>query len=493
MLEKSDEACSDQHDQVRPVTYLIQESLLRPAYSFSGSQRVSLDICSLAELLDMYHTHRSTNRHDKVYALLGMSSDDLQAAALAPNYQISWEDLLKHLIKFIIGEAASIDTWPDREMAVIRGKGCVLGLVSSATISEYNKQAINIEFTRRTYSYLRDRYGADWILKASANLVQVGDVVCFLQGASKPTIVRRCYDYFAVIIIAVTPEATPPKDLWSQLVHTLHRDYILVVWDWQISPAELQEWGNYKISMYTVNGRLEHLDTDSGGAMDIATRMWKVGIVWWEAGERTRAKQLVLEAMRAYNGGAAFEEWCFGHTAMTWAERCGNEVALKLLLTQYGDDPDSRDGFGQTALSSAMAAERLTIVNLLLATGKVNLNDRNRLGQTPLMTAAIKGQVNVVDLLLKTGKVNLNARDHDRETPLVLAAYHGRENIVKLLLKLGKVNPNARDNNRATLLIKAAYYSCKNIVKLLLKTGKVNPNAKDNNGETLLYVVLAAY
>ena len=49
-------------------------------------QRVSLDICPLGELIDIYHTYKATNRHNKIYALLGISLDNLSAAGLSPNY-----------------------------------------------------------------------------------------------------------------------------------------------------------------------------------------------------------------------------------------------------------------------------------------------------------------------------------------------------------------------------------------------------------------------
>jgi hypothetical protein len=42
----------------------------------------------------MYHTHEASKRHDKVYALLGMSSDDLSRADLLPNYQAPSKELL---------------------------------------------------------------------------------------------------------------------------------------------------------------------------------------------------------------------------------------------------------------------------------------------------------------------------------------------------------------------------------------------------------------
>jgi hypothetical protein len=38
--------------------------------------------------MDMYHTHEPTKRHNKVYALLGMSSDDFSKANLLPDYRV---------------------------------------------------------------------------------------------------------------------------------------------------------------------------------------------------------------------------------------------------------------------------------------------------------------------------------------------------------------------------------------------------------------------
>jgi hypothetical protein len=73
---------------IRSVTYLIKDAIFRPNYSSAISGGSSLDICSPGELLDMYHAHEATKRHDKVYALLGMSSDDLRKAKLLPDYRV---------------------------------------------------------------------------------------------------------------------------------------------------------------------------------------------------------------------------------------------------------------------------------------------------------------------------------------------------------------------------------------------------------------------
>jgi hypothetical protein len=67
------------------ITYLIRGAIFRPRQI---SKKREKDIYSLGQLVDMYHAHEATRRHDKVYTLLGMSSDDLNAASLNPDYKV---------------------------------------------------------------------------------------------------------------------------------------------------------------------------------------------------------------------------------------------------------------------------------------------------------------------------------------------------------------------------------------------------------------------
>jgi hypothetical protein len=71
-----------------------------PVPACIGEGRHSLDICSLSELVDKYHTYKATERHDKIYALLGMSSDDLSVAGLQLKYNTPWKKLMLNLVKF---------------------------------------------------------------------------------------------------------------------------------------------------------------------------------------------------------------------------------------------------------------------------------------------------------------------------------------------------------------------------------------------------------
>ena len=187
---------------IRSVTYVMRGAIFRPKYPTSSSGGVCL-----GELIDMYHTREATERHDKVYALFGMSSDNLSAAGLLPNYEVPWKKLLQQLVKFLLCKEVYVETWDDKEIAVIKSKGCILGQVSSveSDSARYDRQHVTIIFKNKPRSLEYEKeWGAQWTLQASAKSIRQGDLVCLLQGASKPTIIRTCKDIFTVIKIAVT-------------------------------------------------------------------------------------------------------------------------------------------------------------------------------------------------------------------------------------------------------------------------------------------------
>ena len=82
------EACQDLESPIRLINYLIKGAIFRSKHIISSSSRVSLNIRPLSELIDMFHTYKATKPIDKVYTLLGMSSDNLSTAGLLPNYEV---------------------------------------------------------------------------------------------------------------------------------------------------------------------------------------------------------------------------------------------------------------------------------------------------------------------------------------------------------------------------------------------------------------------
>ena len=57
-------------------------------YGIYWSDMSFLAIRPLGDLLDMFYTYEATKRNDKVYALLGISSDALNTVNLLPNYKV---------------------------------------------------------------------------------------------------------------------------------------------------------------------------------------------------------------------------------------------------------------------------------------------------------------------------------------------------------------------------------------------------------------------
>jgi ankyrin repeat protein len=519
------------------VTFLIREAIFRPRHLLRKHGRLSLDICSLGELVDMYHAYEATKCHDKVYALLGMSSDDIRVAGLKPNYNNRWSTLLWSLIRFLLNNQASVKTWDDRQMAVIKSKGCILGKVSAVeTIIDLGgRQRVEAIFKNLSNQLGCIRDGsARWTLQNSAKSIQNGDFICLLQGASKPTIIRLCKDHFTIIMIA----AVPPKSIrtgdgdidWPRLSQSVPftRDFLLI-WDWEVSSENSQDLGKYDTFIQTTNDRLGYLEALLEGQLDNATRTWNIALIMGDLGEYEKAEERLREGIEGYeivfgeehphtiesqygltplswaagNGYSAIvklllmkndvdadlKDSQYGRTPLSWAARSGHEAVVKQLLTTgKAVDVDSKDGGGQTPLSWAAQNGHEAVVKLLLATGKVvDVDSKDEGGQTPLSWAAQNGHEAVVKLLLATGKATIDSEDGGGQTPLWWAAQNGHEAVVKLLLATGKVDVNSKDKwHSRTPMLWAAQNGHEAVVKLFLTTSKATIDSKDRDGQTPL-------
>lgn len=278
-LEELYEAPAELQSLIRSVTYLIRGAIFRPNYVMSRTSGVSQAICTLGELIDMYHNHEATLLHDKVYALLGMSGmsfDDLSKANLLPNYEVEWEELLQRLVKFLLCEKMSIETWSGKEIAVIKSKGCILGKISSVqnTISLDGRQGVNVIFKNISghlaghLGYNRGR-SAHWTLQPSAKPIRDGDLICLLQEASKPTIIRLRKDHFVIIMIAASPLANEQRE--SEYNQLFARDFLLV-WDWKNS-LKSQDLGEYDALVRENDWVLENSKTNEGNDLNRAARI----------------------------------------------------------------------------------------------------------------------------------------------------------------------------------------------------------------------------
>jgi hypothetical protein len=244
-LNLDNRARSDIGNLIHSTIYLIREAAFRLDYCLDDISRFSLDVGSLGGLIDAYHTHGATQRHDKVYALLGMSSDDLSKADLSLNYEISWEELLQWLVNYLFPGRISVETWGSKEIAVINTGGYILSIVHEVWKDQArgDQQYVRISLTilpERVMNTLN--WAGTWTLPVSAKEIRKGYFVCLFHGASKPSVIRLHKDYFAIIIVAVPfPEkrgSTYESSTWTprSLSDSLPSRNSLLVWNWEKSP-----------------------------------------------------------------------------------------------------------------------------------------------------------------------------------------------------------------------------------------------------------------
>ncbi|KAH6694358.1 heterokaryon incompatibility protein-domain-containing protein [Leptodontidium sp. MPI-SDFR-AT-0119] len=373
------------------VVYLIERAGLRSKHTSNLPERFSLNIRCLVELIDMFHTRKATDVRDKVYALLGMSSDDPGGVGLRPDYEVSWKDLFRKLINFVLGKDVSVeipdDSDDDSQREPIKSKGYILGQVSS--VRSDGRQDVNITFTSKHAAWcLGDEI--EWTLRASAKSIQERDIVCHLQGASKPTIIRLYKDYFAIIVIAVTPlkESRSPKQLeLSKSIKHFPRDFLL---DWDLGQPREESQGREESKNWM--------------SFDQATRTWNVALILGDLEEYEKAEKRLREAIKGYEIAFGEEQSMlksqYGLTPLSWAAGNGYNDVVNLLLAKDGIDPDLKD---------------------------------NQYSRTPLSWAARIGYEAIIKLLLETSKVEVDSKDNFSRTPLSWAAKTGREAIIKLL------------------------------------------------------------
>ena len=446
--------------------HLIERAGLRPKHTTNSLERYSLKIRPLAELVDMFHTRQASDPLDRVYALLGMSSDNPGQAGLQPDYGISWEELFQRFVKFVLGENISVETFSQR--AMIRGKGCILGHVSS--VRRDNTQTVKIKSSNAA----RDPGSeTEWTLQASAKPIHEHDVICLLHGASKPTIIRLCKDHFAVIIIAATPLNWSGGSGWLQSSKSkaqFLRDFRLV-WNWEIPQEKSHDREEHEILTMRYSQAPKYPEAKFGHYLAEANVLWNDIAILDDLGEYQKANQRLLEARSSYvvalkKGPLTRLNNESGRILLSFVAGERHEDIAKLLLETA--DPDLKDGKDcRTPLSWAARNGHEAIVKLLLGTSRVDVDSKDKGNQTPLLLAAANGHEAVVKLLLETGKVEVNLRDKYSRTPLLLATENGHRATVKLLLEASKSDIDVKDKEGQTPLFWASKNGYEAIVKLL--------------------------
>ncbi|TFB01906.1 hypothetical protein CCMA1212_006340 [Trichoderma ghanense] len=280
---------------IRSVTYLMRGSIFRPSYSINSAGGISLDIRPLSGLIDLYHAHEATERHDKIFALLGMSSDNPGASGLTPDYKIPWDELMARLVRFILGERVLVWSWNRQQAAAVFAKGWVIGIVSSVEMTKDDPRGDRHHVSIK----IQDTIGPSWTLPGAVKPIEVGDIVCHLLGATNPMVVRPYGDYFSIIMVQVAPPSNADMELmdpeqWGHSGSSSVHDFLLV-WDWD-SPHEETQHRDYETwiaSRLSPSSKSEPEDY-----IDKQMRLWNVALILSDAGSNGESVVNMLEEMK---------------------------------------------------------------------------------------------------------------------------------------------------------------------------------------------------
>jgi hypothetical protein len=303
--------------RILSVTYLVRGAIFRPDYSLERSSRSTLNISPLSELVDMYHANEATQCHDKVFALLGMSTDDLSKGDLSPNYGLPWAELLQRLVKHVISNEVSVQTCGDIQAAVIRSRGCIVGEVTSVGRDSVRGDRYRVEvqlLEESSQNGHMTKVDFQWTLRATATTVQAGDLICLLRGATKLTIIRLCRDYFKIVMVAVNvlEEIRKGHEIaaWSipwPLPRLPNRKFLLV-WDWETSFRKTMYSKQYETWVHVVDWGSEQSKVELEDHHARATRLWDItlimGDITYVLGNSLRDLQMQergREAMKDYD------------------------------------------------------------------------------------------------------------------------------------------------------------------------------------------------
>lgn len=521
---------------VLPTISLIQGAIFRRKYNREETKRsshFSLNIRPLSELMDMYHARDATDRRDKVYALLGMSTDS--PPELSPDYEKSWKDVFQMLIKFSLSDQISVKTQEGSEMALIEAQGRYLGRVSDSaqTPTADGRQSVEITWEDSLSQLGLQTDGLSRLtLQALVRPIQRHDVICLLEGASQPTIIRAESGGLTIVMISVPVCQAEDLAKWSASTPTFEGDDLLLVWDWDASRgnAEGNSQRNHQEKPQVGKDYASFIRSQAATTcprqdcqcqnIHDACQQWSLGL-WLSRSEKTdEAEEAFRKAAEFYEPVAELKHVqasgamddsciensrqrftrlllrkdanCYDLTALGWAAKEGYEAIARLVLDQ-GVDLEARQQWCDwelpypgchTPLSWAATKGHKSIVQLLLDKGAY-IEAEDESGHTPLWQAIDYGHEAVVQLLIDRGadwKVHIGPMT---QTPLSRAAERGHEAIVRLLLNNGEDLHMRDPYSGRTPFAWAVKGGHEAVMRLLLEKG-ANLDTSDQSGITPL-------
>jgi hypothetical protein len=441
---------------IRSVTYLIRQARFRPTHGVCWSDMRFLVVRPLGELLDMFHAHQATERHDKLFALLGMGSDAQNVVDLFPDYNVPWGKVFRRLINFLLGEGIrAVETWDDREKACFKSRGCILGQVTTvlpaARLGWNDTQEVSIALKDTAIDKKHDQYWEQtWKLHTSAVPVQRDDLLCLLPGTLKPLIIRRCGRHFDVIVITVDHpwyiRTSAGVVAWSDIARAakFSRHDIQFVWDWE-------DCSNGR------DGFHQEPDPIPGIISIRADDMWTFRKVPYDFGQDSHAREVSSAAIRRLL--LDLKQNTFAITAEVVTEvasRLGVDI-INLLFQPTGETVQSTTALISDVIDNNSGAGK--VESLLLYQRKKSIIDTERV----FAELAKFFDEEFFELFLELGGDRVPITE-----AIIRAAASNRDYGKTILLLLFKRRPDAIPNTESVVTELAKHFD-KDVMELFLE------------------------
>lgn len=448
-----------------------------------------LDTRLLIELIESFRTWEATRPLDKIYALLGLSSDASAIPGLQPDYTIPPNVLAQKLVKFAFPNSVISPQKADQSGVQFEIEGLVFGTLGGSgadlcSIEPLESNHSTVLFGPMPLSPASDLDRVSWNFFIAGERRLHGDsLVVLLRGGSLPTVLHFHQGRYIVDMLA-TPEPfkngvqlmrkyanLPSPELrnrgWNDALKALSAQNegwtnFKLSWD-PFRPLDSSKYRRYIPTPNSTDTQWDAIlesykDAAQNGEMDdhdcdTFSMLW----IQLEANKDKIEKGTWLPAMTIHK--AAYNGYC---------------GALKILLDANAD-VDSRYGEScSTALHLAAEQGHTNIVKVLLKTG-ASADLPNDLEQTPLWFAVNKGHAEISQMLLDAG-ASPSPWGNEHE-PLLFAALGNKfADIVTSLLKAGANVDATVPFTGITLLHTAAEEGHTALVKLLLEAGaQVSP------------------
>lgn len=503
---------------------------IRPALDFmnhsenassSGGRKLSL-----IELVETFKTWKATMAIDKVYALLGMSSDAYHSSELQPDYTIPLEQLAEKLVKFAFPTASlrytyDLDTSGEVSFEV---EGLLLGTLGGKCRGP-GARAWSI------HSGKSDLAGAvfnskvldlqDWMIPmTNERKLREGGTVVLLRGSTRPSIIYKEGDNYKVDMLA-TPspiygfpwfQKLSGEWNWNDILETLSRQTeslmrFNLTWNpfRAPSPSELSRFtphpNDFSIQWEAMLETIKDAADQNEDQYDThdcntITHLWITYQQDKQALKSGTSEHTLTLHHAAYrnapgtlklllDSGAPVDALhsTLHRTPLHIAAHEGHLAVVRELL-HAGANPSILDPTGCSALHLAISAQHTSIVKLLLYFGASPIPAPNTT-PTYLIGPAVFGLTEMMTALLDAG-ADPNATDEipgmKGISPLHMAAENGHVEIMEALLDAG-ARIDVRNSTGATPLVQAAMNGWVEGVRLLLGRG-ADVNARQGNGAT---------